>query len=205
MQKTNMTACPDCDLLVSLCELPNHTYARCPRCSHPLFDNRPHRFDHVLALVITGLMLWLPSNFLPLLQIRLLGHEVGTSIISAGYALIQADYWIVGMMVLFAGAITPLLTLSLLFWVLVGCKRQWNVEHMIVAMKWLGSFRKWTMLEIYLLSFLVAAFKLKDYADIQIGLGFISYLGLFIILLTLSAQYNRHYMWQLIEARRHHA
>ena len=202
MSKLAMTACPDCDLLVSLHHLPKHVHANCPRCGNPLYDNRPHRLDHLFALAFTGFILWFPSCLLPLMEVRLLGHELSTSIVGAGLFLMGSDYWFVGGMVVFAGAMAPFLTLSLLLWILVGFQHRWKISKLVIAMKFLGSIRQWAMLEIYLISFLVAVFKLKDYADIQLGLGFISYMGLFTIILVLAGQYNRHYMWQLIDMRK---
>lgn len=201
MPKLAMIACPDCDLLVSLHKLPKHVHANCPRCGHRLFNNRPHRLDHLFALAFTGLILWFPSTLLPLMEIRLLGHQLSTSILGAGLFLVGSGYWFVGALVVFAGALAPLITLSLLLWILLGFQNRWRTDRLVSAMKFLGSVRKWAMLEIYLISFLVALFKLRDYADIELGLGFISYMGLFTVILVLAGQYNRHYMWQLIDMR----
>lgn len=202
MTKAAMIACPDCDLLVSIQELPEHVHANCPRCGHQLYNNRPHRLDHLFALALTGLLLWFPATLLPLVKIRLLGHELSTSIFEAGLFLISSDYWLVGSAVVFAGTIAPFLSLALLVWILWGFQQRWQVEKLIKAMRLLAFVRRWTLLEIYLLSFLVALFKLKDYADLHLGLGFVSFLGLFLVVLVLANQYNRHYMWQLIDMRR---
>jgi paraquat-inducible protein A len=47
-------ACPDCDLLQRLPELPPGGKARCPRCSHTLATQPTDGLDRALALTLTA-------------------------------------------------------------------------------------------------------------------------------------------------------
>ncbi|MCM2679976.1 paraquat-inducible protein A [Echinimonas agarilytica] len=204
MAKPHMVACTDCDLLVSLLEVPPHNDANCPRCGKRIFSHSPFKLDGLFALAFTGFILWFPSNFLPLITIRLFNQELSTTIWGAGLTLIDGGFWFVGSLVIFAGAVAPLVTMGCLIALLYGYKRQWAPSTLVVLMKIMNRIRKWAMLEIYLISFLVAVFKLKDYADIYFGLGLVSYVFMFAVLIALAQQFNRHYMWHLIEQRQSH-
>ena len=47
----------------------------CPRCGYELYAHRHNVVQRSLALVIAALLLFIPANFLPIMQLHLLGQS----------------------------------------------------------------------------------------------------------------------------------
>ncbi|OWK37067.1 Paraquat-inducible protein A [Pseudomonas oleovorans subsp. oleovorans] len=69
-----LVACHECDLLMRKPVLQDGESAECPRCGYELFSHRHHVVRRSLALVLTALLLYVPANFLPIMQLNLLGQ-----------------------------------------------------------------------------------------------------------------------------------
>ena len=71
----DLVACHECDLLMRKPELAHGEKALCPRCGYELYAHRHNVVQRSLALVIAALLLYIPANFLPIMQLNLLGQS----------------------------------------------------------------------------------------------------------------------------------
>ena len=71
----DLVACHECDLLMRKPELAHGEKALCPRCGYELYAHRHNVVQRSLALVIAALLLYIPANFLPIMQLHLLGQS----------------------------------------------------------------------------------------------------------------------------------
>ena len=75
-KSSDFAICHECDVLM---RQPNHSISsslRCPRCSSPV--KKTHDSEGLakpLAAVAAGLLFFWPANFLPILQMTILGIE----------------------------------------------------------------------------------------------------------------------------------
>jgi paraquat-inducible protein A len=60
-------------------------------------------------------------------------------------------------------------------------------------------FNIWGMVDVYMLGVLVALTKLKDLAMVSLGVGFYSFIGLFIVSLWLAASLDPVHLWTMAE------
>ncbi|QYK07138.1 paraquat-inducible protein A [Shewanella zhangzhouensis] len=191
--------CRACDLAVRRRALPSGVRALCPRCHTALYDTPFCSINGMLALCVSALALFLPANLFPVLELHFLGSVRTATVIQGAMAVMDLGYWVVGIAVLVAAVIGPgLLLLSILSQVLLvkmGLNYGWQRD----LYKWLlrrhGLFSQLTMLEIYVISFLVSAFQLSDFSDIYFGVGTFSFTMLFLVTLFLQREYNIEHMW----------
>ncbi|ABL99788.1 paraquat-inducible protein A [Shewanella amazonensis] len=191
--------CRACDLAVRRRALPSGVRALCPRCHTALYDTPFCSINGMLALCVSALALFLPANLFPVLELHFLGSVRTATVIQGAMAVMDLGYWVVGIAVLVAAVIGPgLLLLSILSQVLLvkmGLNPGWQRD----LYKWLlrrhGLFSQLTMLEIYVISFLVSAFQLSDFSDIYFGVGTFSFTMLFLVTLFLQREYNIEHMW----------
>ena len=78
-------ACPDCDLLQHLPELPPGGKARCSRCGNTLATRPTDPLDRPLALTIAAAIVFIIANTTPLMGLSAVGRHASTTI--AGGAL----------------------------------------------------------------------------------------------------------------------
>ncbi|WP_206360773.1 paraquat-inducible protein A, partial [Pseudomonas viridiflava] len=71
----DLVACHKCDLLMRKPTLALGEKAQCPRCGYELYAHRHNVVERSLALVLAALLLYIPANFLPIMQLNLLGQS----------------------------------------------------------------------------------------------------------------------------------
>lgn len=194
--------CRSCDLVIRKRALPSNVRALCPRCDTTLYDTPYCSINGLLALCITSLILFLPANLLPVLEINFLGSIRTTTVFESAVAVWGQGYWVVGLAVIASAVAAPaLLVLSILFQVLI-------IKFNLTSSFWQQTFRsllknhgllsQLTMLEIYVISFLVSAFQLSDFSDVYFGMGTLSFCLLFLSILFLQREYNLEHMWSFV-------
>jgi paraquat-inducible protein A len=199
----SITLCQSCDLAVRKRALPSSARALCPRCHTALYDSPYCSINGMLALCIAALVIFIPANLLPVLEIHFLGSVRTTTVMHAAVTVWSEGYWVVGLAVMVAAVIAPgLLILSILTQVIVVKLKLhssfWQRAY-TTLLKNHGLISQMTMLEIYVISFLVSAFQLSDFSDVYFGMGTFCFTMLFIIILFLQREYNLEHMWGYVD------
>ena len=198
LYRRNLTACPYCDLLFRRHNMALHEVSVCPRC-HSKVEHEHNRCPYFLKwTLIAGLLFYFPANFLPLVSVQIAGSLKSTSVFDGIVLLVQQDNFITAAIVLFGSLLVPSLVLGLFSMLLVT--RWLNVakglQHFLVRV--LVYLRDWSMLDIYLISFLVTMFKIKDMGQIEIQLGIFAFAGLTLCINKLFISYDRAALWRLV-------
>lgn len=198
--------CRSCDLVTRKRALPSNVRALCPRCHTALYDTPYCSVNGMLALCIAALIIFIPANLLPVLEIHFLGSIRTTTVVGAAIAVWELGYWVVGVAVLVAAVIAPaLLIMSVLFQIIILKLKLTSAFWQQVYRSLLknhGLISQMTMLEIYVISFLVSAFQLSDFADVYFSMGSLSFTFLFLVILFLQREYNLEHMWSFIDDRK---
>ncbi|MFN2353596.1 MAG: paraquat-inducible protein A [Desulfopila sp.] len=196
-----LLACPDCDLLLPKLQPPRGHKTACPRCGYILLYHCHETVSRSLALALTGLFLFFPALFLPVLTFGRLGlHETG-SIFHTIIGFLRNDYFLVALVAFFSTVLFPLLKLTLL--AIVSSCLQWKkyprfLGKLFRIYKHLG---EWAMMEVYLLGITVTIIKMQHSTDISFNVGFFCFIGLVLITMASSLTVCHESFWILIESR----
>ncbi|MGL5497200.1 MAG: paraquat-inducible protein A [Aeromonas sobria] len=196
MEPSSVIVCPACDLLIQRKALPLRRHAHCPRCHQHLYGRYAFRPSQLMALTITGLLL-LPSAFFePLIYLRLGGVNSDADLLRGILVLFgEGEWWVAGL-VLWCAVLAPVGLLAGIFALASGLAKRWHI--LAPTLKLVEVFRHWAMLEVYIVSLLVALFKLIDIADVQLGGGLLS-LGILMLLnMTLLILFDPAPYWARI-------
>ncbi|QSX35731.1 paraquat-inducible protein A [Shewanella sedimentimangrovi] len=195
--------CRACDMAVRKRALPSGVRALCPRCHTALYDTPYCSINGMLALCVAALAFYLPANLFPVLELHFLGSVRTASVVEGAMAVMALGYWVVGVAVLTAAVIAPgILLLSILGQILLikaGLKQGWQRTTYEWLLEQHGLLSQLTMLEIYVISFLVSAFQLADFSDIYFGVGTFCFTMLFLVTLFLQREYNLEHMWSYLD------
>lgn len=194
-----LIACHECDLLMRKPELDLEQKASCPRCGFELYAHRAQVERRSLALVLTALVLFLPANFLPIMQLTLLGQSSHDTVWSGVVSLWRSGMHAVALVVFLSSMVVPLLKLICQLIVLL-CIR-WRTA--LGWGRWLyrsyHHLREWGMLEVYLIGILVSIVKLVDMADLTLGIGLFCFVGLLLAQAWLEVTMSPHQIWEALE------
>jgi paraquat-inducible protein A len=194
-----LTACHACDLLVAEEDIPLNSKAHCPRCGFPLYEPKVNTVNNTLALVITGLLLLWPAITMPILEMSILGDTSFNTLLSAVVKIFQAGYYWVAFVVFFTSIFAPLAKFSVLCTVLLHIKAKRYTPVLPVLFRYYVKLDAWEMLDVYLISMMVAVIKLFDIAAIHTGLGLFCLLGLLATSILVTITLDKKQIWDHIE------
>ena len=200
-----LIACHECDLLMRRPQLVDGERAECPRCGYELYSQRHQVVRRSLALVLAALLLYVPANFLPIMQLNLLSQTTEDTVWSGVVGLYESDMQGVAVVVFLCSMVVPLL--KLLCQLLVLLSIAWNIGrgYGLLFYRIYHHLRDWGMLEVYLMGILVAIVKLADIADLSLGIGLVCFVALLLVQVWLEVTMSPHQIWRALSGEGAHA
>jgi len=197
-----LAACPECDLLMLKPTLALGEVAECPRCGCELFRLRHRIVGPGLALVLAALLLYFPANFLPIMQLNLLGRVTHDTVWSGVLSLYNSGMQGIAVVVFLCSMAVPLLKLLCQLVVLVCIATDRGKTLGMLLYRTYHHLREWGMLEVYLLGILVSIIKLRDMAELSLGIGLACFAGLLVVQVWLELVMSPHQVWEALSERR---
>lgn len=197
---SDFTICHECDVLM---RLPNRSVSstlRCPRCFSPLKEHASEALAKPLAAVIAGLIFFWPANFMPILQMSILGIESTHTMLGAVRVMADSGMIPVAFMVLFCSVLAPFLEFSLLGLVLVQVALGRNIFALPTLFRFFTYLDSWAMLEVYMIGLLVSVIKLIGMADVTPGIGMLCFVGMMLSSIAAKVTLRQQGVWRKIES-----
>ncbi len=197
--RNHEVACHFCDSLHEVELIEEGQTAYCNTCGSELYANQPQSLERAFAFGLTGLLFLLGMLLLPFITMDAQGNNLTTS---AGETVIRL--WLTGGMIIsIAVAIfiffLPFLQLSCLIYLCLPLLNGRAFPGMVPVAKLMQALQSWVMVEVFFLGTLVSLLKLVKLADISLGLGFWSMIGLMLSLAAAVGGIDKLELWDRIE------
>ncbi|AEA71207.1 MULTISPECIES: paraquat-inducible protein A [Pseudomonas] len=202
---SDLVACHECDLLMRKPQLAHGEKAECRRCGYELYAHRHNVVERSLALVIAALLLYVPANFLPIMELNLLGQSSQDTVWSGVVGLFDTGMQGIAAVVFLCSMGIPLLKLLCQLVVLLSIRLDFGRSYGLLLYRIYHHLRDWGMLEVYLMGVLVAIVKLADMAAITVGLGLVCFISLLLVQVWLEVVMSPHQIWQALSGEDAHA
>jgi paraquat-inducible protein A len=199
MQGTNdrgeVVGCSTCGLVQEVVAPPSGHVALCARCGDKIvLDPRPC-LNRVLALAISGLILYVPSNAYPVLQSTLYGAVQDTTIWSGMTDLYKSGAWPIALVVLFASICVPLTKLlGLLFLVVTYRWRRGRLPRTRLYLV-IAKIGKWSMLDVFVVSITVTIVQFGQISTTVPMPGVVAFAGVVVVTLLASMSFDPRVLW----------
>ena len=193
------TACPDCDLLQRLPELPPGARARCLRCGCVLAKQTRTPADLPLALTVAAIICFIVANTLPLMDLSVVGRTASTTIAQGAYQMWLQGEEITGVLVAFCAVIAPGGYLLFMLTLLLAARRSPAPAWIGEMLRWVGHFQVWSMLEVMLLGILVALIKIAELATVDAGIAMYAVGALVLLFPAIQVNFNPRQIWERVE------
>lgn len=197
----SLVICEHCDAVYRRRLLARGERARCARCGAVLYRHQWLRPDGVLALSLTGVVLWLMANAWPIFSVSYAGLHGTTTLWGAVMAMWQADTRLVAALVAATLFFAPLCQLLLLAWSCGFACMKHRAPGLRAIVRVLHRLRPWSMVEVWIVGILVAVVKLHSVFGIHVGIGLWSFAAL-MVLVTLVASWDTRALWEAVPERR---
>jgi paraquat-inducible protein A len=195
MNRAELLACPECDLLQSDSAVPRPRKALCARCGATLYQRHDHGLDRTAALSVAALVLFALANGFPILSLELQGERTTATLAGAVEALGSHGMPLLAALVLFTAIAMPFAQLAGLVYVIVPLRYGHRVPHFGAVFRLVQFASHWAMVEVFVLGVLVALVRLDAIAEADTGIGLWSFAALMLTIAAIQANFDPREMW----------
>jgi len=175
----------------------------CSRCEAHVHLRKPNSISRTWALLIAAYILYIPANLLPVMTVISFGKGEADTILSGVKELIHAGMVPIALLVFFASITVPVLKLLTLTFLLLSVqyKSQWRPRERTKLYRITELVGRWSMIDIFMISILIALVKLQAVATIEPGPGAISFAAVVIITMFAAMSFDPRLIWDNIEEK----
>ena len=194
-------SCHDCTLLVRAPSAGHH--GRCPRCGAPIHRRKTNSIARTWALTLTAAMLYIPANVFPVMTVTSLGQAQSDTIMSGVFYLLHNGMWPLAALIFFASVFVPLLKLIAIAFLLTSVQRgwAWRAVDRTRLYRLAEVIGRWSMVDIYVVTIMVALVKLGNLASIEAGIGAVFFGAVVVITMLAAESFDPRLIWDAIEYR----
>lgn len=194
-RKAGLVACTVCHLLS-----PDGA-GRCPRCGAALHSRKPDSIARSWALVMAAAILYIPANVLPMTTVTSLGMVQSDTIMSGVVYFVQSGSWPIALVIFVASVFVPLLKLFILSYLLISVQRKSHFRPKDRTRLYLitEAVGRWSMLDIFVVTILVALVNLGALATIQAGPAALYFAAVVVLTMLAAMSFDPRLIWDVKE------
>jgi paraquat-inducible protein A len=170
---------------------------RCPRCGAAIHTRKPRSIATTAALTLTAAALYVPANLLPVMYTRTIFSDDSDTIMSGVLSLIEDGSWPLALLVFVASIVVPLLKLLAMGWLLL-CVARKSPSHpmqrtrLFRLVEFIG---RWSMLDVYAISLLVALVQIRSLATVHAGVGALAFCAVVVLTMLAAQSFDERLLW----------
>jgi paraquat-inducible protein A len=192
--------CDTCGL-VSRSEAGMH----CPRCGYRLRVRKYQSIDRTWAYSIAAVMLYIPANIYPVLTVVQYGSGQPSTILGGVQELVEAGMWPLALLVFFASIAVPVLKLVGLGILLTMTRTRstWRLHDRTALYRVIDAVGRWSMIDIFMESILVALVQFGKIATVYPGPGAIAFSAVVVLTMLAARSFDPRLMWDNLPSDPH--
>jgi paraquat-inducible protein A len=171
--------------------------SQCPRCGFTLNHRKRDSIARTWALSLAALILYIPANVYPVLTVIQLGAGHPSTILGGVLELLEAGMWPLAALVFFASVAVPVLKLVGLTILLISTQRgdRRRLRDRTILYRVVEAVGRWSMIDIFMESILVALVQFGSVVTINPGAGAIGFASVVILTMLAARNFDPRLMW----------
>ncbi len=197
----SLLSCHSCNLLSKMSGSHGHSHALCPRCGAPLHQRKTNSLTRTWALVIAAAIFYIPANVLPITVVTSLGKTQADTIMSGVIYFVQTGMWPIALVIFVASVAVPLIKLFVLAFLLISVQRKsrWRPVDRTRLYHWTEVVGRWSMVDIFVVTILVALVKLGGLASIDAGPAAVHFAAVVVVTMFAAMSFDPRLIWDVME------
>ncbi len=185
--------CSECNAVVQVPTNLPYKAAVCPNCHNVLRIGNTWNFRRT-AIIALAILILLPFALLsPLMSIDLFGVPIHATVWGGAWKMATEGYPYTAFMVLLCSIIMPIAFAVLILTIQV---QRWLGHRPRYTLILLGKIQEWVMLDVYLVALGVAAFKIRDYAELDFSTSLLAFVIVTILITLLFTRIDIKQGWE---------
>lgn len=186
----------------SVCSLVSHPdqrtgHNRCPRCNARLHRRTPYSIEQCWALTIAAYILYIPANLMTMMETGSLVSYRKDTIMSGIIHLWTTGFQGIAAIVFIASILVPLFKLLALTLLLLSVQREstwWPMQRMRLY-RMVELVGRWSMLDIYVVTFLAAVVQISSLATVKAGGGAVAFGAVVVLTMFAAMKFDPRLIW----------
>jgi paraquat-inducible protein A len=154
------------------------------------------RLQRCWALLVSGAVLYLPANLLPVMTMTITGEKDALTVWGGVVELYEVGLWPAALLVFLASMCVPLFKLTSLGWLLWMDGSPHHRVGRTKLFRLLETIGTWSMVDLFLLSVLVAVGQLGTFASVQTESGAMFFAAVLVCTLFAAFNYDVRMIWR---------
>jgi paraquat-inducible protein A len=169
----------------------------CPRCGTTLHRRRQNSLTRCAAFVVAAVILYVPANVYPVLTIISFGSGFPSTILGGVEELLTGGMWPLALLVFFASITVPVLKLISLIYLMLSVKFKLRrrLKDRTLMYRIVDAVGRWSMIDVFMVSILVALVRAGSIATIEPGVGATSFCAVVVITMKAAMSFDPRLMW----------
>lgn len=195
----NMLSCHSCGL-VSVFPEPvpqTRSVGFCPRCGHGMARRKANSLSRTTALLLSALIFYFPANIFPVMTVVKVGNGGGHTIIEGAIELWKDGMIPLSLLVLFASVTVPVAKILGLSY-MIGTTKMGSSRNLLLRSKLfrvIDLIGRWSMIDVFMISILVAVVRFSSLANIQANAGVVSFAAVVVLTIFAAHCFDPRLMW----------
>ncbi|OHB31473.1 MAG: paraquat-inducible protein A [Desulfuromonadaceae bacterium GWC2_58_13] len=202
-RRAGLANCHTCSLLTPLQQLAEN-HGHCPRCGSLVHSRKSNSLSRCWAFLVTAVIFYFPANLLPMTHTAHLGKVQDDTILSGVIYFFATGSWPIALVIFIASVFVPLLKLLILSGLLISVQLRstWRPAERTRLYRITELIGRWSMVDIYVVTILVALVKLGALAEIEAGPA-APFFALVVVLTMFAAMaFDPRLIWDRMETPR---
>ncbi|MFH1156423.1 MAG: paraquat-inducible protein A [Pseudomonadota bacterium] len=197
-QELNLVSCHICQLLIDPLFVQDRS---CPRCGSRLHQRKPNSLARTWALILAAAILYVPANILPMTVASTLGTTQSDTIISGVFYFIKSGSWEIAAVIFMASIFIPFAKLLTLVYLLLSIQfhSRWRLKDRAILYRLTEMVGRWSMVDIYVVTILVALVKLGAFATVEAGPAAHYFASVVVITMFAAESLDPRLIWDAYE------
>jgi len=199
--RSGLFNCHGCSLLVRRPPMVGRKHVRCPRCGARLHLRKSNSIARTWALLIAALIFYLPANLLPVTITTYLGSTQSDTILSGVIFFMQTGSWGIALIIFVASIVVPIAKLVILGGLLLSVQRRssWRPEERTRLYRITEMVGRWSMLDVFVVTVLVALVRLGYLTTIEAGSGIVYFAAVVVTTMIAAMTFDPRLIWDALE------
>jgi len=175
----------------------------CLRCRAVLRFRKRDSIARSWAFTIAAIALYIPANIYAVMQTTELAQTTPYTIMGGIFELLNYGLWPLALLVFLASITIPLMKLLLLSYMLITTQIG-SAENLILrtkAFRLIDFIGRWSMIDVFMISILVALVRFQQFANIQAELGAPCFAAVVVLTMFAVEAFDPRLMWDAEESK----
>jgi paraquat-inducible protein A len=173
----------------------------CPRCGTHLHLRKPASFARTWSYLLAAMVLYIPANLLPVMNTSSLFGSEKDTILSGVVYLWKSGSWPLAIIVFIASIAVPLLKIIAITFLVITTQRRSValLQQRTRIYRLVELVGRWSMLDIYVITILVALVQFNALATIHAGPGAVAFGAVVVLTMLAAMSFDPRFMWDAAE------